>query len=136
MPEWLVVLAKVISFIAGLIGGITVIWKFFKRPLSKALNLMLSKALQPVIERLTRIENQQQEMNESLATNNLQTARLDLNQAICHTPHEHKAIMDLAWNYFVVLQGDAWMSGVFQKWAKDEGVDIGYISAQSKHLKD
>jgi len=73
-------------------------------------------------------------MRNELSQNNLQTARVDLYQAITHTPHEHKAILDLAWHYFVELGGDSWMSGEFAKWAEREKVDISHITEQTAHL--
>lgn len=86
-----------------------------------------------------KVDNQSSELGKirnELAQNNVQTARVDLYQAINHTPHEHKAILDLAWHYFIELSGDSWMSGEFTKWAGREQVDISHISAQVAHLRN
>lgn len=84
-----------------------------------------------------KVDNQNSEIGQvrhELTQNNLQTARVDLFQSIKHTPHEHRAICDLGWHYFVELGGDSWMSGEFAKWAIQEGVDISYIAKHSPHL--
>lgn len=74
-------------------------------------------------------------MRSELTENNIQTARLDLCQAITHSPKEHQAILKLAWHYFVELGGDAWMSTMFKEWAGKEGVEISHISKHVTHLR-
>lgn len=87
------------------------------------------------LQELTKeLKGQVDHLQQDLYENNLETARVDLFQALNHTPHEHKAIMELAWRYFVDLGGDSYMSGEFKKWAKAEKVDIEAIVARARHL--
>lgn len=87
------------------------------------------------LKELSELKEQVKSLQEDLAENNLETSRVDLYQAMEHTPHEHKAIFDLAWRYFVDLGGDSYMSGEFKKWAEQENVDISAIIERAKHLK-
>lgn len=87
------------------------------------------------LSELAELQKRVSKLQEGLDANNLETARVDLFQALNHTPHEHKAIMELAWQYFVDLGGDSYMSGEFRKWAETEKVDIEAIVARARHLR-
>lgn len=135
-------IAITLAFVAGVIGSIAAIWKFYgsfrerRRERERAeMQAIVEAALNPYVERLEATEQRLESGLQGLGQNNLQTARLDLMAAIEHTPGEHEAILKLATDYFLKLHGDAWMSGVFRKWSEDEGVDISYIAAQVPHLK-
>lgn len=124
-----------LALIAGIFTSFGVIYKVMSTFASKALDKALERALQPMIEKQSNLEDEVAKFREELRQNNLETARVDLMQAIEHTPGEHKAILELGWHYFVELEGDAWMSGVFREWATRENVDISYIAARAAHLK-
>lgn len=127
-------IASWLALIAGIITSAGVIYKFLTRQRQKALEASLQKALAPILERQTALEGKIDAMTASQLQNDLETARVDLMQAIHHAPNEHQAILALGERYFLELQGDAWMSGVFRDWAKSENVDINYIAARAQHL--
>lgn len=135
-----------LAFIAGLIGSITAIKKVYdahktkqreqeRVELQAIIETAIEKKMQPVREQLATNQNDLKLIRTELEANNLQTARVDLTTAIEHAPHEHEAILKLGDHYFLELGGDAWMSGIFRKWANAEGVDISYIVEQVPHLK-
>lgn len=139
-------IALTLAFVAGVIGSIAAIGKFCSSWLKKRreheraemqamVATAVADAVKPLQEQLAATEAKVDHMQTELTDNNLQTARLDLMTAIEHTPHEHEAILNLATHYFLQLHGDAWMSGVFRRWATEEKVDISYIADQVPHLK-
>lgn len=131
-------IAMALAFVAGVIGSVTAIWKVYGKYKAKELEQIqqIIRAEIALIEaELAETKRQLQDLQDSLQDNNIQTARIDLNTAIEHTPHEHEAILKLAEHYFLDLGGDAWMSGKFRKWANDKGVDISYIMEQVPHLR-
>ena len=125
-----------IGMIAGAITGCTVIYNFLVKQRQKSLDASLDKALKPILERQAALEGKIDAMATNQLQNDLETARVDLMQAIQHAPSEHQAILALGERYFLELQGDTWMSGVFRKWAEDENVDINYIISRAAHLKN
>lgn len=125
-----------LTLIAGIITSAGVIYRFLVKQREKSLAIALDKALAHVLERQAAMEGKIDAMASNQLQNDLETARVDLMQAIHHAPHEHQAILSLGERYFLELHGDTWMSGVFREWAKIEGVDIGYISNRAQHLKD
>lgn len=64
---------------------------------------------------------------ERANTGDLNDSRIQLLILVNHFPHDHRAILTEAENYFIKLQGDSWMAGIITKWAEDENVDIEYI---------
>lgn len=131
-------IAATLAFTAGVIGSIATIAKVYGRYKTKELERfreVIKSEVAPIKSDLAETQHQLQALQDSLQQNNVQTARLDLNTAIEHTPHEHESILKLAEHYFLELGGDAWMSGKFRKWANEEGVDISYIMEQVPHLR-
>lgn len=129
--DWSGIISTAISMFGAL--GVAYITYGMKRDTKQSNDNVGEK----VKELSVKVDNQNNELGKvrnELAQNNLQTARVDLFQSIQHTPHEHRAICDLGWNYFVELGGDSWMSGKFTEWAIQEGVDISYIAKHSPHL--
>lgn len=132
-------ISELLTWLAGIITSGTVIYKlisnYSSKKLDQAIRASMESVIKPLQDELAEVKNELHTVRAELEDNNIQTARLDLNTAIEHTPHEHETILKLAEHYFLVLGGDAWMSGKFRKWAKDEGVDISYIVEQVPHLK-
>ena len=124
-----------ISLVAGVITGVGVILKFVTKLASKTLKNALNEALKPIIEKQTALESGVTGIQLQLKENNLATARVDLFQAITHTPTEHKAILELAEHYFIDLSGNSYMYNEFESWANSQKVDIGYIleKVEEKH---
>lgn len=138
-------IALTLAFIAGVIGSITAIGKVYKNAKQKRIEreraemeaiveTAVKQAVEPLQKQLTETKAKVESLQTDLTKNNLQTSRLDLCKAL-ETPHEHKAILALAEDYFLDQGGDAYVSGKFRKWAEDEGVDISYIASKSAHLK-
>lgn len=95
----------------------------------------LKKKIQQLEKQLQGIEDTTGAIRKELEENNLETARVDLMQAIEYAPKEHKAILDLADYYFGTLKGDTWMSGIFMEWSIKEKVDVSRIIEKAKHLE-
>lgn len=121
------------TWILGATATISGLYALFSKLSNKIIGVALEKQLKPILEQQEALSKEVRALRNELAQNNLQTARVDLNQAIEHAPHEHKAILDLAWHYFVELGGDTWMTGRFKEWAKQENVDITYILKYIRH---
>lgn len=139
-------IALTLAFVVGVIGSVATLHKLYVKhkqavrereqaEIQKLVQAAVTEAIKPLQTQLAVTQAKVDHMQGDLTQNNLQTARIDLNTAIEHAPHEHESILKLADRYFLELGGDAWMSGKFRKWAKDEGVDINYIADQIPHLK-
>lgn len=123
-------IAMALAFVAGAIGSISVIYKTIAKVAGKALSDLLEKHLKAITDNQEALVKDVRALRVELSQNNLQTARLDLTQALKHAPKEHKAILDLAWHYFIELGGNTYETGLFKEWAEKEGVDISYILEQ------
>ncbi len=124
---------QIAGWLAGAITTFGVIYAFVTKVGNRVLSTALDKYLKPITDHQTELSKEVRALRVELQQNNLQTARVDLNQAMEHAPHEHKAILDLAWHYFIELGGDTYMTGLFKAWAKREGVDISHILQHVKH---
>lgn len=132
-------IAITLAFVAGVIGSIAAIWKFYESFRERRcereraeMQAMVEEAIEKAVQPL---KVQVSEMQAELQQNNVKTSRLDISHAIDTRPHEHQAILTLGEDYFLRQHGDAWMSGKFREWSQREGVDISYIAAQVPHLK-
>ncbi len=123
------------TWVLGAAATVSGLYALMLRLGNKVLGAALEKHLRPITEHQAALGKDVRALRNELTQNNLQTARVDLNQAIEHTPHEHKAILDLAWHYFVELGGDTYMTGVFKDWAEKEQVDIEYILQHIRHAE-
>lgn len=130
-----------LGLIAGAITSVSVIFKAAKTVRDKRRDQIISqveavveKEFAKIYARMDSSDARLAQLQKSLELNNLETARVDLVQAIEHAPHEHQAILAQAERYFIELGGDAWMSGIFREWAEREKVDISHISAMVAHL--
>lgn len=128
-------IAKWLALMAGIITSVTVIYKVLFKIVSKAFTGALDKSLEPIHNQQAELSKELRAVRNELSQNNLQTARVDLTQALEHAPHEHKAILDLAWHYFVELGGDTYMTGLFKEWATKENVDISHILQHVRHAE-
>lgn len=86
-------------------------------------------------KRLARLERQMQ-------ANNLQTCRIDLRQAIQHSPDNIPAVLELARMYFINYHGNADLGRKFlawfkkyevQKWADTHGEDVSNLIEAATH---
>lgn len=126
-------IAVALASVAGAIGSIAVIYKAIAKIAGKALGTLFENHLKPITDNQEILVKDVRALRVELSQNNLQTARLDLTQALKHAPKEHKAILDLAWHYFIELGGNTYETGLFKEWAEKEGVDISHILDQMAH---
>lgn len=73
------------------------------------------RELESIIERLDALERKED-------ANNLQTARIDLRQALQHSPDNIPAVLELARIYFLNLGGNADLGRKFLAWVKKYNV--------------
>lgn len=86
-------------------------------------------------KRVERLERQ-------MEANNLQTARIDLRQAIQHSPDNIPAVLELARLYFINYHGNADLGRKFlawfkkykvQEWADAHGEDVANLIEAASH---
>lgn len=99
------------AWILGATATLSGLYALLSRLGNKVIGSALEKHLKPITENQEALGKDARALRNELAQNNLQTARVDLNQTIEHAPREHKAILDLAWHYFVELGGNGYMLG-------------------------
>jgi len=88
-----------------------------------------AEASNDVKARLARMESRQEQMERkvdkmdaALDANNLQTARIDLRQALQHSPDNIPAVLELARVYFLNYHGNADLGRKFLAWFKKHKV--------------
>lgn len=131
---WLGLVAGAVTSAGVIVKAVKVARDKRRDQIIKEVAAVIEKELAKVQARMDASDAKIDDVRKSLDQNNLETARVDLGQAIEHAPHEHKAILDLAWHYFIELGGNSWMWGKFKKWADDEDVDISHITERMTHL--
>ena len=63
---------------------------------------------------------------------NIRVTRMELTNLIKNDPDNLDAILQVAEYYFIDLDGDAYAHAVFEKWATDYGVAIGWLPKLTK----
>lgn len=74
-------------------------------------------------------------LNEIIKTQddmNLRVTRMELAGLIRNNPDNIDAILQVAEHYFIDLDGNAYAHAVFEKWATEKGVAIGWLPKISK----
>lgn len=66
-------------------------------------------------------------MRKDLDDNNLRTLRLDLLHAIETDPDNVLVIIEMAQRYFVGMNGNCYMSRIFQDWASEHNVPVSWL---------
>lgn len=81
-------------------------------------------------------------LEQQMVSNNLQTARIDLRQALQHSPDNIPAVLELARIYFLNFHGNADLGRKFlawvkkwdvQQWADEHGEDIANLIEAATH---
>lgn len=67
-------------------------------------------------------------LKEKSRQRDIEVSQLKILNLIQHCPKDHKAITMELDHYFLVLKADSWVFNYAQVWAKEEGVDISYLS--------
>lgn len=83
-------IAMALAFVAGAIGSISVIYKTIAKVAGKALSDLLEKHLKAITDNQEVLVKYVRALRVELSQNNLQTARLDLTQALKHAQKSTK----------------------------------------------
>ena len=67
---------------------------------------------------------------------NLRVTRIELANLINEDSENLDAILQVAEYYFIDLDGDAYAHAVFEKWANEHGVAIGWLPKLSKKANE
>lgn len=79
-------------------------------------------------DELNALRNGQKDMNVRLT-------RMELMGLIRNNPENTDAILQVAEYYFVQLDGNAYAHAMFEKWAKEQNVAIGWLPKIRKGVK-
>ena len=82
---------------------------------SRSAQQQTQRQLESINQRLDTLERKED-------ANNLQTARIDLRQALQHSPDNIPAVLELARIYFLNLHGNADLGRKFLAWVKNHHV--------------
>lgn len=63
---------------------------------------------------------------------NIRVTRMELTGLIRNDPDNIDAILQVAEHYFIELDGNAYAHAIFEKWATEHGVAIGWLPKISK----
>ena len=85
---------------------------------------------------LTEIKKELNSIKKELDDTNLRVTRTELGNLIRNYPENVDAILQLAEYYFIELDGNAYAHTVFEKWATDHNVAIGWLPKIKKGVKD
>lgn len=74
-------------------------------------------------------------MKKCYEDTNTRVSRMELMGLIRDDPNNVDAILQVAEYYFIELDGNAYAHAVFEKWAKEHGVAIGWLPKLTKGAK-
>lgn len=74
-------------------------------------------------------------MKKSQDDTNIRISRMELMSLIKNDPDNIDAILQVAEYYFIELDGNAYAHAVFEKWAVEHGVAIGWLPKITKGVK-
>lgn len=69
-------------------------------------------------------------------TCNLRVTRMELVDLLRNDPDNKDAILQVAEFYFIELDGNAYAHAMFEKWAEEHGVAIGWLPKLTKGVKN
>ena len=99
--------------------------------------------LQYLINRHDRRHNQHNETMQALAAmrkvqdeTNLRVTRMELLNIIDKQPDNIDAILQVAESYFIELNGNAYAHALFEKWANEHNIAIGWLPKLRKGVVD
>ena len=67
---------------------------------------------------------------------NLRVTRIEITNLLHNDPDNIDAILQVAETYFIEQDGNAYVHSMFEQWAKDHGVAIGWLPTLMKGGKD
>ena len=83
-------------------------------------------------ENLTGVRRKLNEIIKTQDDMNLRVTRMELAGLIRNNPDNIDAILQVAEHYFIDLDGNAYAHAVFEKWATEKGVAIGWLPKFTK----
>lgn len=101
---------------SGLLSAITII----VASVFTVVNFAFSQLNKETTEHIEQISSKMKEIE-------LGTTRTQLMSLINYYPTNHSEILQVARYYFKELDGDWYMSSIFQRWGEQQGVDVSSI---------
>ena len=101
---------------SGLLSAITIILA----SIFTVVNFAFTQLNRETSDHLEKISSKMKEVE-------LGTTRTQLMTLINYYPSNHSEILQVAKHYFKDLNGDWYMSSIFQKWAEQQGIDVSSI---------
>ena len=87
-------------------------------------------------DRMAGIEKKMDRVCMSQDNMNLRLTRMELTNLIQNNPNNIDAILQVAEYYFIELDGNAYAHALFEKWASEHGVAIGWLPKITKGAKN
>lgn len=87
-------------------------------------------------DRMADIEKKMDRVCTSQDNMNLRLTRMELTNLIKDNPNNIDAILQVAEYYFIELDGNAYAHALFEKWASEHGVAIGWLPKITKGAKN
>lgn len=84
---------------------------------------------------LVGIKRELDGINKSLNDTNIRVTRMELLRLIQSDPDNLDAVLQVAEYYFIELDGNAYAHAIFEKWAIEHGVAIGWLPKLTKGVK-
>jgi hypothetical protein len=81
---------------------------------------------------LISIKKELKSMKKCYQDTNVRVTRMELSALIRDDPNNIDAILQVAEYYFIELDGNAYAHSVFEKWAVEHGVAIGWLPKLTK----
>jgi len=87
-------------------------------------------------DRMAGIEKKMDRVCANQDNMNLRLTRMELTNLIQNNPNNIDAILQVAEYYFIELDGNAYAHALFEKWASEHGVAIGWLPKIKKGAKN
>ena len=116
IKNWWVNLPGYVKGVAAIISALGVIWTCLSgmvNAISQSLNDRVDAKVEVITQKVENIE--------------LDTQRIQLLQLMQSDTATIKSVLDVAENYFCVLEGNSYVLYEFEEWAKKHGVDGTFV---------
>lgn len=87
-------------------------------------------------ENLATIKKDLEQLRKSQESTAVRVTRMELTDLIRNDPENKDAILQVAECYFIELDGNAYAHAMFEKWAIEHGVAIGWLPKITKGVKN
>lgn len=82
------------------------------------------------------IRKELQDLKAGQIETNLKVSRMELANLIRNDTKNVDAVLQVAEYYFITLKGNAYAHAMFEKWAQEQGVPIGWLPKITKGVKN